>query len=67
MIALKPCPFCGKTPEMLSRIFFSGPSWQLAHKCEVFGSMSYWEDSVELLVNRWNTRTQPMAELKSRS
>ena len=52
---LKPCPFCGLTPELSKH--FKEPIWQLIHRCRVVSPISLsWSGTSESIVDAWNTR-----------
>jgi hypothetical protein len=52
---LKPCPFCGRTPEISKH--FRDPIWQLIHRCEVVSPIHLrWGGTAESIADAWNTR-----------
>ncbi len=55
MLGLKPCPFCGETPELSKH--FREDMWQMIHRCKVMGPILIeWGDALRI-TKQWNTRT----------
>jgi len=52
---LKPCPWCGKQPDIEQHPI--DKTWRLTHICKVMGAFSlYWKRSRKSLIKDWNTR-----------
>ncbi len=54
MIELKPCPFCGETPNMSKH--FREDIWQLTHRCPAVGAITFDWTTSDSIAKGWNTR-----------
>ena len=53
-LGLKPCPFCGETPELSKH--FREDMWQMIHRCKVIGPMLIEWGDAERITKQWNKR-----------
>lgn len=56
MIELKPCPFCGGTPDILIDEFGEDMRRYLLKCEECDGMIEHWFPTVEDAINAWNRR-----------
>lgn len=52
--ALKPCPFCGKRPEIHKH--FREDMHSLIHRCKILGPIIFDFGSKDRHIKNWNTR-----------
>ena len=55
MLELKPCPFCGETPELTKH--YKHAMWCIIHRCKVIGPLAFdFTENPHRTVAIWNTR-----------